>query len=274
MKKDINKISFEGGFSIIEVVIVLGLLGIVSLGVMKLMESQMDSMRFAESRSAEYNLVNQIRFTLHSRDACEANFVGKEIDTSIDEIVSASNVTLLEVGSTYDNAIELTELYLEELDDLSSGGFGMARLRVSMSRLPDQRESPLRFIDVMVGTDSSGEITRCYSDLDQMIETAKQESCESIGGTFNSATSQCEDTDYLKLGEELPYPSQNCHSGTHSWLSFNKEYRVVINNDQVHIKLNQYSTPGGCPECQYTSYYDGTNWGTCSGGCHFSNCGP
>lgn len=83
------KANKESGFSLVSVIIAVGMLGLVASGVMSLMKNISDGQSRAEDKEAEISLTHEIRSMLHNNNYCKVSLRGlgfqkSEID-SIDE---------------------------------------------------------------------------------------------------------------------------------------------------------------------------------------------
>lgn len=227
--------AYEQGFSIVELLIAAGLLAGMSVGLLKLMEGQQKSMNFAQSRSAEFVLLNEIRSTLIQKEACERTLQGMTPDSDVSTIRGPNGNTRFEVGQDYDNTIRLVGLSLENVD-VPIGGMGNARLSVSMERLAREnvREAPIRWIDLQVATDDSGSIVECFADSDNTIETALEEACASIGGEFDADTRLCSLAEYSQAPEShLAVSTQ--YLDEHS-LEMMDEIFEEVDENYVHVE--------------------------------------
>ena len=94
MKTVFNILKKQSGFSLTELVIAVGIMGIVSLGVMELTNNQQKMQSFAKTKDAEVSLVRLARLSLLTNASCQINLQGRTVPSNIPEIVDPRNPTL------------------------------------------------------------------------------------------------------------------------------------------------------------------------------------
>ena len=189
------------GFSLAEVVVAAGLLGVVSLGVMRLVDNMMKSQKTFETQSEITLVSNGIAQALVNEKACENTFAGINLgaNTSVPSIQNSNGASIFDVGSQYGNRkVLLTGLDVQNISLTSDGTskVGTFDLVVGMDKLSSQTQgatSVRKVITISVVTDLADDFTGCFSSA----AGATKNACENIGGTFNSASQSC---------DLVPYP--------------------------------------------------------------------
>lgn len=179
----------------IELVISAGLVGVLAMFIANLATQQNKILTHAEAKSQELEIYNQIRIVLLGKEACEETLRGAALGSSITEIKNSAGSALFNVGEVYgNNNLELVGL--EILNDTVplGGGLGEAILRINTNRVKQRAGIKFMTHDLMlrVTSDSGNNITECFSDDSGIIQTAKHEMCESMGGIFDISTHDCD----------------------------------------------------------------------------------
>lgn len=183
------------GFSLVEVMVAVGITGILSLVVAQMMKNQNEVMTHSEAKGEELEIYSQIRTVLARKDACEATFKGSSMGDQLSVIRNSSTNIVFEVGNTYGNrALKLDGLILKNQNIPTSGGLGEAILEIKTTRLKKDngQKEMTREIMLQVNADASGTVIECYSQINNTIETAKAEMCEAIKGIYDPSTGLCD----------------------------------------------------------------------------------
>ncbi len=139
------------GFSIVQVMVAFGLMGGLSLMMMRMMESQNKQQKTMELKSEQLDLANIVRNALKDKESCEATFIGMSPGDTIKEIRTSNDRSLpafAETGVKFRNSnVYIKSMYLltrQEAIDANeapkgykinySTGYGYAVLRVVFTR--------------------------------------------------------------------------------------------------------------------------------------------
>jgi prepilin-type N-terminal cleavage/methylation domain-containing protein len=219
------------GMSLIEVMMVVALLGGLSLVAAQLMKNQNQMMTQTEAKSEELELYNQIRTILSRKEACEYSFQGQGLDTSVSTIKNATNQDAFAVGNIYGQRnLEITRIDLNNDNVPSGGGYGEAILEIETKRLKKKEGQKIITKEIMlqVQTDSSDNVVECFSESSNTVKTAKDEMCQSLGGTFDQDNNLCDLSD-AQIQAEQYCIDDNCRT------SFEQQ---TCPDDQVMKGLN------------------------------------
>jgi prepilin-type N-terminal cleavage/methylation domain-containing protein len=79
----------QKGFTLLEVMVAMGIMGVAAVGGMRLMNNQMKSAKTVETRFEYGTIVNEIREILGDRNSCRATFNGRNIDNTPEGTVTS-----------------------------------------------------------------------------------------------------------------------------------------------------------------------------------------
>lgn len=212
------------GMSLVEVMMVVALLGGLSLVAAQLMKNQNQMMTHTEAKSEELELYNQIRTVLSRKEACEYSFQGQALDSSISTIKNATDQEVFEVGQIYGRRnLEILGMDLKNETVPAGGGYGEAFLEIKTKRLKKKEGQKVIKKEIMlqVQTDSSDNIIECFSESSNTVKTAKDEMCQSLGGTFDQDNNLCDLSDAQITADQFcidghcrtTFEPQNCPAG-------------------------------------------------------------
>lgn len=198
-----NKLDSKG-FSLVEVLIAAGMLGVISLGVMKISENQTEVQKKAEVNFEINSISNVISQNLLNGDACGYTLgVGNSIGsgTIIPEIKSRNNTVLFNLTTPYgNNQVKINSMILNNLVTSGTGPkYGDVSLQVTFektSKVIHGNKIVIKSFPLKLELDASNNLIKCYSATENAIFSAKVQSCASIKGVFNSATDMCDLSGY------------------------------------------------------------------------------
>jgi len=206
------------GFSLLEIMAGLGIIGVIAAGMMKVMDSQSKALKTTEARSEQIDLVNRVRTLMSDISICSRTLVGFcsdnqftsqtsclrygeswtnntnpiSNDSTFTEIISKDGNTLLKTPTTFGKGaggITLTELAITDIT--TTEGETPANIRLTMQRREGKgNKTIIKYIPIVVSV-SGGEIAQCYADDTNTIKTALIRSCENMGGTWNNTNEIC-----------------------------------------------------------------------------------
>jgi prepilin-type N-terminal cleavage/methylation domain-containing protein len=191
----------QKGFTLAEIVVAAGLLGIVSLGVMRLVDNMNKSQKTFETKSEIVLVTNSIAQSLTNEEACKNTFSGINLvtDSSVASIQNSTGASIFDVGSVYGNrSVRLTSLDIDNVSLANDGSSksGTFELLIGLEKLNSQNQGGLAItkrVTISVITDLSDDFVGCFNSA----AGATKNSCENIGGTFDSASQNC---------DLVPYP--------------------------------------------------------------------
>jgi type II secretory pathway pseudopilin PulG len=217
----------KSGFSLVEAIIVMAMLGAASLVTVNIMKNQNNVIKFTEVRLDELEIYRQIQLNLALRDSCTETFVNRPVGGAIvptssgvviNKIYKATGAgtpsgdILIESPKDF-GAFELSELKLTNEDPSSIGSVGNATLYIKTTRkLGGIPATKVKKVGVTVDTNATtGAVQSCYTDDDGLLQAM----CEALQGTWNSALAKCNTPKLLM--------SEICVSFGGTWLDTTKE---------------------------------------------------
>lgn len=183
------------GITLVEIVIASGLLGLVSMGVMQLNQSMMKGQATAEVKFEGIELKRQVLMTLSDKQACENSLMGVSLGSNISSIKNSNNTIVYEVGRKYgSNTLLLKSILVKDGSDLGSG-MREAQLLLEFEKLKKSTYgSKIRTYTSSLkvkAASGTSPITECYDDTNNIIATAIEEACLSLGGSWDSLLKKC-----------------------------------------------------------------------------------
>jgi prepilin-type N-terminal cleavage/methylation domain-containing protein len=187
LKKWILKRKFKKhrGFTLVEVMVSMGLLSVIMLGVTKIMDRSGSSLKYNKSRNDLAMAVDGAAFQVRKQEACQNNFVGNNATANYTQLVDEdSNVILAEnqqFGSTDRETITLTDIATEKL---TSNTMNVV-LTFDTTDLDVGIPSIVRRIPVYAAIDGTDTVTGCFEVEESMHTTIIDYACLGYGAVRN-----------------------------------------------------------------------------------------
>ena len=175
----------NSGLSLAEMVIAVGLIGILSLGVIHLTTSIHSGQVTAVTKVEELELKRLITTTLSDRRACLNSLNGVSIGSSFTQIKSSADTVVFQTNRVYgNNAVKITSMKIVDNDLSFEDGTRSVNLVVGlekMKKLARGKENIDLVIELrVVAAGSDAPVTGCFVNNDSIV----QKSCESLNGTW------------------------------------------------------------------------------------------
>lgn len=126
------------GFTIVEVMVAMGLLGAISLGVMRLTDNANKASKTIEVKDDILQMERQIADVLNTQNNCEETLGEKTTNSNIPiiyQVVNNQPVAKFSVSSGTSNKIQITSMRVKEVDlNGGDGSTGLASLEVVFSK--------------------------------------------------------------------------------------------------------------------------------------------
>lgn len=188
------------GFSLLELMIVAGMIGGMALTITKLGEMGNRSVKTNEYMFEKNSFVQEIERYLLNKDICEATFKGASLSgapNEVKEIKSQAGRLLFEVGQVYGNRmVGFKSLSLQPEDPKPHANTSvMASVLVELEKIPQQAygaDTETRKFSIQLKMDGSEKVETCYSATDNAVDTARRMTCADFGGEFNEENNRCE----------------------------------------------------------------------------------
>ncbi len=202
-----KKLRNQIGFSLVETMIGVGLMGGIGLMVSQIV-GQADKVKVsAESNANSYTIFSDIQRTLGDRTACRLTFLNKTVSEPITEIKNKRNQVQYVVGTEYNKSVILTGISLSR-----SGTETTVTVEVEKSgtkRVGIPSKTTKKSIPVNAQYDGAGRITGCQSDVGdhvaEAVDNAVEKMCAGLNLTYDSANKRCLSNPQLGTS-----PSFNC----------------------------------------------------------------
>lgn len=214
LKESKNKIfTKERGFSLVEVLAVLGLAGAGTLGIMQLQKSQLTGQKKVEAKYEATTIANSVGMILLSKNSCERTFVSENFSLAQNPRAFNRIIKAFPDGNSkeiYRSPQALGSINIERFEYQLNGplvgapgknrygNFNVAIVYKNTSRLvsnqplANQKEERIEVpYTIKLETDPNGQFLSCYSDINDIGEQVSGQACDSIGGTYDPVSSRC-----------------------------------------------------------------------------------
>lgn len=197
----------NSGFSLVEVMLAAGLLGVVSVGTMQLMSNMNEGQRRAWQMIYTSDLISEVENALRNEDSCTDTLQNLAVSTTggttpVPQIRNAGGVPLANIapGATYGSGggalqivgYDLTSTGANPVPESGKSAFVRLTYRRRASATgafgpPNfTRDIPVTVVPRAGPPGPIGTVRRCY-----MIDMSNP-ACQALGGTFQSATGRCD----------------------------------------------------------------------------------
>lgn len=197
----------DKGFSLIEIMVAVGMVGGLALVVMTLKKDTATSTKRLEIASEIVSLHNMIGQILLDETACTNTLQTIDVTnpTAVPDINNAAGGTMYATGSTYGNGtVEIGTMTAQIISGTkqaiaSEPGFSRGNVRLSItynrisSLIPAGGSKQLTreiILSAKVNT-TTDVVSTCYSNEGDAIQEAVRIACESIEGTYDEAPQKC-----------------------------------------------------------------------------------
>lgn len=202
MKTVFNILKKQSGFSLTELVIAVGIMGIVSLGVMELTNNQQKMQSFAKTKDAEVSLVRLARLSLLTNASCQINLQGRTVPSNIPEIVDPQGIQLLTsvapnnaIGDA-SNRVVINRIRVESYDPTKPLVEGDNLVDLKIRTIRQVTGSPDKQIEhsflMRVQLDGAGQIVRCHTAISEVSDNLGEEFCDTTNGLWDTTNNICE----------------------------------------------------------------------------------
>ena len=172
------------GFSIVEMMVTLGVLGVMSLGIMKLMENSNKAARSIEVKDEISQLHRQISDVLASPNSCEASLSGKTIGTTVPviyQMINGAPSAKFSIGQKIGGKVEIKAMKVKSVNANGNGSQGLATLEVSFNKIGSvfggqdiKKEISLNvnlcLKNILTGATSSAILSQCTGSGKKLIQ--------------------------------------------------------------------------------------------------------
>lgn len=171
------KILNDRGFSLVEVMVSVGLIAVVGGGLIALNSQHKKAEQGIQNVSTLGKALSQLRDTVTDPQICNLNFKGKSvINSHIDEIKNiAGGVIVKKRAKIENNSYELADITLSAHDEDSM----RTRVTFTFNKLTDSTRSQVvsRSFNIFTKVSNAGVISECVDPLALTAESAKKKLC-------------------------------------------------------------------------------------------------
>lgn len=245
------------GFSIIEVMITLGLIGITSAAILSLVTNMNNILKSSDNKVAELGLITEINQVITDKDMCKKslNAAGAQnINLTAPFKIKLKHPSkgIISEGTTVDNNLLIKELYVDSFEtpsDTAIAGqkktLGTLWLKVEdvNKKTIERRTKSVGLIN-LIYLDATKEIVDCFA-----IGLTPKNNCESLGFVWHTSTQTCRQA-----------PSQSCSDIGGTWsggkcvISAVSDTLSILNKScsGTNVALVGFDSAGN-PKCQTIS---------------------
>lgn len=183
----------QQGFSLVEVILVMGLMGMAAMVFVSMQKLQSRSQVTASTQFEIFNLMQDIQLTLLNSKACMQTLTGLKLseseDTELEHIKSSTGENRFSVGiKPQGSRVTLSSLALTPTDiELGIAGQGLVDLTLEIQKNSEQVQGTKMVnhrIPLLVAIDESNNIISCFSTFEAAVLKAKEETCLDLGGIY------------------------------------------------------------------------------------------
>lgn len=203
------------GFTLVEILVAAALIGGLGLAMMNIFKIQSFTQKKTEASFELSTLKQTINTTLLDANACKNTLShipnittpGLTLTSVKDKTISPPGTPgiVFQTGVSYGNLVEIETINI--VNAVVDPPVGASTKRFGSLQIVFHFKKTSKIIEktkttdelnllIKVETDLGGRVTNCYSALETAVDTAKEESCEAIGGVFNVATNKCDLTNF------------------------------------------------------------------------------
>lgn len=190
-KKSIN------GFSLMELMVTVGLGGIMALALVNL-SANLQSKESRVKSSTDINIfINDVLLNLSQSNSCVATFNGIDVTsaTTIPSIRDKYNKIILQQGKTYlEGKVIVERIGVQEFNITNpAGAIREAQLSLELDfRIKANNKIQSKIISITMNIDSSNRVTKCNQTIGNSKENFLQTFCDRLGGTIRASDGKCE----------------------------------------------------------------------------------
>ncbi|MFG1594194.1 type II secretion system protein [Halobacteriovorax sp. CON-3] len=196
----------EKGLTLAEIMVAIGLFGIVSLGVLKIIQTTTEVTKKSKIDQELMSLRTTSSATLLNSDSCTQTIgVGQNVTEGllISSIRNRRGQEIISLNQNFANgqitikSLELVDLYTEP--DTSGNLVGDVFLEITFykkSSLSKKGVDIKKRIPLSLELTASNDLIRCFSAEENALLTSLMEICQGRGGDFDPVTKSCQLKDY------------------------------------------------------------------------------
>jgi hypothetical protein len=187
------KLLNKNGFSMVQIMMAAGMMGILSLGMMKMMETQTKSAKSIKSSVEVQAFYNEARAYLGKSSYCTANFKGEVMNEGdqfdLEELIKPNGKVLYKVGKIYgDRSFRISKIEVIDFEKDSEIS-GIMKLQFVLDKIGKSygAKSYTKILKIDVALNDKRELTSCAtmgSLLTGISGSEGSEQVDNIEGTI------------------------------------------------------------------------------------------
>ena len=189
------------GFSLAEIMVAAGLLGALSLGVMQMTKTMTVNQKRAKTAFEVNTISSAIHQMMLNSTACSGTLgVGAPVSVGreLDDIKNRTGAVAFDKTTEYANGtVKIISINLADVSLDGTPGtvrYGDSNIQVVFEKndsISNHTKRVIKRFPVRVEVDASDNLLKCYSAVENAVETAKEQTCASINGVFDATTGSC-----------------------------------------------------------------------------------
>lgn len=227
IKKWLKTYFNNSGMSLVEVMVLLGVTTTISLGFVRLIDTQSKAYRSTKIQTEENTMFERIDLILKDGENCMATIsddggnpfiVSTGVGTAVGRIKLKNDAVVYALNEFYgSNSFQIISINLIDIDGVTGSGnpapnvdvyLDVTTRRVGEKNLISENKS--QKFTLRVDLDAADRVTSCYSNNDADVDAAMIDSCNAVGGNWNAGTNQCEFSCDLGAVSDVDILSANC----------------------------------------------------------------
>ncbi|MBF0207523.1 MAG: hypothetical protein HQK53_11605 [Oligoflexia bacterium] len=259
------------GFSMLEVLIGCGIMGIAAYGFMTISRQSSQMTVEIDSFFEIMTLKQQMTFALSNESICSLSLSGKSVDSNanIDILLPSADgnpsnsSSLYTVNQKITNKITIIGLYFVFNNEQKEYSL---EVEISIGSSGISNKTKKFLIPLSVAFDNkvdSSKVLRCFSNSQKIIEMSAKKNCQSLGGTYNSTNQTCMSCDGNNGCIDLKSAIQAAVDITVGNITQVSEI-VRMNNDNAVLAICMREGKTKVPnisQCQWTKTFNWQCWG-------------
>lgn len=202
------------GNALISVVMAASILSVITLGSLRVVNSNIKANKSMQATLEQQTLINNIKIILSDKQECTNNFSGILVNQigpfernkafSVNNIRSSQNISI-NTTTNYGAGLGIEKIELERINSLPATGDAIAKLKVQFNKAKFSNDnsvigspySKIHELLIRLKT-SSGRVQECIMDNESLVGQIKKDTCENIGGVYDPATENCDTSALLR----------------------------------------------------------------------------
>lgn len=255
------------GNSIVSVLVASAVLSILSLGSLRIINSNIKANKTMQTILDQQTILKNIKIILSSKADCSNNFagiyvnqvgpIGKVNAYNINKITSLNEIDL-DLKTDYGAGLGIEKLELHRLGNLPNDGDAVVKLVLQFNKEKFNKSNSNTTIgskyskeyELLVRLKNvGGRVQECVMDSESLVSSLKEDTCVNIGGVWDPVSETCDTSNLLK---------NMCQSINGTWknnycdqsnliISICKQFGGTYSSNSCKLPSNTSPTPTPTP---------------------------